>query len=243
MSRKILFTSLKGGTGVTTVCFGLGLALAAAGERVLMVDGDRLSGGGMIIAGLGNMQVYTLADYERAACRAKQAIIQHPKSPNLNVMPALGLTDVSAARRAVSEVEGLFDYVLLDILPAAECDAAVIVTEPYLPSVKSADCCRSALADSGVKDIRLIVNKLSGAQVACGDVAAAEDTAKILRLPLLAVIPEDVSLSAGRWRQSTLNAFNLAAQSVTGKNGVVYDVLKGYSGINGIIKRKMRSRI
>ena len=40
MAKKIYMTSLKGGTGVTTCCVGLGLALAGIGERTLVVDGD-----------------------------------------------------------------------------------------------------------------------------------------------------------------------------------------------------------
>ena len=243
MARKILFTSFKGGTGVTTVCVGLGLALAEAGERTLIVDGDRISGCAMTVAGLGNMQVYTLADYERAACRAKQTLIIHPKCSNLCVMPTLGLKDPSIAKRAISEIEGLFDYILLDKITAAECDGGVIVSEPYLPSVKSADCCRSAIADGGVRDISLILNKMSGSQVISGEIMSAPEIASLLHLPLLAVIPEDFTLPAGKWRQQTLNAFGVAARNIAGKNKGIYDVIRGYSGINGFIKRKMRSRI
>ena len=40
MAKKIYMTNLKGGAGVTTCCVGLGIALANAGERTLIVDGD-----------------------------------------------------------------------------------------------------------------------------------------------------------------------------------------------------------
>lgn len=243
MAKKIYFSSLKGGTGVTTVCVGLGLALAAKGERTLLVDGDTQSACAMIVAGLGNMQVYTLADYERAACRAKQAVINHPKCNNFSIMPSLGLKDISLIRRAVGEVEGLFDYVLLDKVAPEICDGAVIVTEPYLPAVKSADCCKSALCDSGIKDVTLIVNRLNGGQVMSGEAFSAEQIAQILRLKLLAVIPEDPTISAGKWRQRTVEAFGAAANAVLGKSGDVYDVLRGYHGLNGILRRKMRARI
>lgn len=75
MATKIYLTSFKGGTGVTSFCIGLGLALAELGERTLIVDGDTLSGGAILAGGLSNMQVYTLADYEKGACRAKQTLI------------------------------------------------------------------------------------------------------------------------------------------------------------------------
>lgn len=243
MANKIYVGSLKGGTGATTVCVGLGLALADSGEKTLIVDGDCTSAGTMIVAGLGNMQVYTLADYERAACRAKQAATAHPKAKNLHVMPTLGLKDKSIIKKAVGEVEGLYDYVLLDRAAAEICDEAIIVTEPYLPSIKSADCCKAMLCDGGVKEISLIVNKLNGGQVACGEVYSAEQIANILRLKLLAVIPEDPTLSIGRWRKQTVTAFKVAADAVLGENSGTYDVLQGYTGLNGIIKRKMRAKI
>lgn len=243
MAKKIYVGSLKGGTGATTVCVGLGLSLADMGEKTLIVDGDNMSASAMIVSGLGNMQVYTLADYERAACRAKQATISHPKAGNLHIMPTLGLKDKSLIKKAVGEVEGLFDYVFLDRAAAEICDEAIIITEPYLPSIKSADCCKAVLSDGGVKEISIIVNKLNGGQVACGEVFSAGQIAEILRLKLLAVIPEDTTISVGRWRKQTVCAFKVAAGAISGKNSDTYDVLQGYTGLNGIIKRKMRAKI
>lgn len=228
---------------MTTVCVGLGLALAEMGEKTLIVDGDSLSAGAMIAAGLGNMQVYTLADYEKAACRAKQAATAHPKATNLHIMPSLGLKDKSLTAKAVSEVEGLYDYILLDRVAAEARSEAVIVTEPYLSSIKSADCCKSLLCDSGTRDISLIVSKVNGGQVISGEIFPAQKIAEILRLKLLAVIPEDPTISIGRWRKQTVNAFKVAAEALTGKNDDLYNVLHGYSGLNGVIKRRMRARI
>lgn len=243
MAKKIYIGSLKGGTGATTVSVGLGLALADLGERTLIVDGDSLSAGGMIVAGMGNMQVYTLADFQKAACRAKQAACAHPKEANLHVMPTLGLKDKSVIGKAVGEVEGLYDYVLLDRAAAEICDEAIIVTEPYLPSVKSADCAKSVLGDGGIKNISLAVNKLNGGQVAGGEVFSAEQIAKILRLKLVAVIPEDPTISVGKWRKQTVSAFKVAACALSGKGAETYDVMQGYTGLSGIIKRRMRAKI
>lgn len=243
MARKIYVGGFKGGTGATTVCVGLGLALSEMGEKTLIVDGDNMSAGAMVVAGLGNMQVYTLEDYEKAACRAKQTACAHPKATNMHVMPTLGLKNKSTIGKAVSEVEGLYDFVLLDRAAAEICDEAIIVTEPYLPSIKSADCSKAALYDGGIKNISLIINKLNGGQVASGEVFSAEQTAGFLRLKLLAVIPEDPTISIGRWRKQTVTAFKVAAGALSGKNSDLYNVLRGYTGLNGIIKRKMRTRI
>ena len=53
MAKKIYITSIKGGTGVSSCAAGLGFALAAAGERTLIADGDVYYGGGLIVGGYG----------------------------------------------------------------------------------------------------------------------------------------------------------------------------------------------
>lgn len=243
MAQKIYFTSRKGGTGVTTCCVGLGTALAESGERTLVVDGDTESGGALIIGGCMNMQVYTLADYEKGGCRAKQTILSHPKNGNLCFMPTIGLKNKDAALQAVADVEGLFDFVLLDKIARECCTEAIIVTEPFVASVKSADCCRSKLTDGGTESVGLIVNKINGGQILNGEIMTAQEISGILHLPLKAVIPEDLSLPAGKWRQNTVKAFKIAADALCGRREGVCNVLKGFGGVNGYIKRKMREKI
>ncbi len=243
MAEKIYFAGGKGGTGATTVCVGLGLALAGKGEKTLLADGDSAAACAMTVAGMGNMQTYTLADYEKAACRAKQTATPHPKCDKFYIMPSLGLKSRSAALKALGETEGLFDYVLLDGICPQAADRAVVVTEPYLPSIKGADYTAGVLADAGIKDISLIVNKLNGGQVLGGEVYGAEQIAEILRLPLLAAIPEDATIATGKWQKRTVNAFACAADALTGKSPRPFDVFKGYSGLNGFIRRRMREMI
>ena len=243
MATKILFTSLKGGVGVTTCCIGIGLALAEAGGRTLIVDGDRMCGGALMAAGLANMQVYTLADYEKGACRAKQTLISHAKSSNLYIMPSAGLSDEQVFARAVTDVDGLFDYIFLDKVYSVSCDEAVIITEPYAPSLKCADTSRSYLSDGGIREIGLIVNKLSGAQILSGEVMSATQISTLLHLPLKGVIPEDLTLSSGKCREATFKAYSLAAEYLAGGKQNLPDVTRQFYGLNGYIKRKMRQKI
>ena len=243
MATKILFTSLKGGVGVTTCCLGIGLALAEAGGRTLIVDGDALCGSALIVGGLANMQVYTLADYEKGACRAKQTLISHKKSSNLCVMPSVGLEDEKIFASAVKDIDGLFDFILLDKVRSVPCDEAVIVTEPYAPSLKCADISRSRLADGGIKEIGLIVCKMSGAQILGGEVMSASQISTLLNLPIKGIIPEDLTLSSGKCREGTLKAYSLAAQFLAGEKRKLPDITRPFYGINGYFKRKMRCKI
>lgn len=243
MAKKIYLTSFKGGTGVTTCCVGLGRALASLGERVLVVDGDIRCGSATIVGGCRDLQVYTLGEYEKGACRAKQTIISHPSDANLNFMPSMGITDYSSAAQAVRDVDGLFDYILLDNIAPDTSDEVLIVTEPFPPSVKSADCCRSALLDGGYKNIGLVVNKINGGQILNGEIMTAQEIAAVLHLPLTAVIPEDLTLSAGKYRNATIKAFKLAAAAVCGKKEGTCNVIAKYAGLGGYIKRKLREKV
>ena len=243
MAKKIYMTNCKGGVGVSTCCTGLGIALAEAGERTLIVDGDRISGCGIHIGGCANLQTYTLADYESGACRAKQTLISHPKIFSLSYISSLGLENSEYAERAVEELDGLFDYILLDKIALKKCDEAIIVTEPFAPSLKAADCARVRLLDGGIKNLGLFVNKLNGGQILNGEVMTAQEIAALLRLPLKAVIPEDLSLPVGKWKKSTMKVFKAAAETVTGKRELILNVLKDYFGLNGYIKRKVRERL
>lgn len=243
MATKIYMTNVKGGTGVTTCCIGLGAALAAAGERTLIVDGDVYASNALLTGGCANLQVYTLADYEKGACRAKQTLVAHNRFSNLSFCSALSLCDEKFAENAVEELDGLFDYILLDRIARRKCDCAVIVSEPYAPSVKSSDACKALLADSGIKNVYLFINKLNGGQILSGEVMTAQEIAQLLRLPLKAVIPEDLSIPLGRWKKSTFKAFKFAAEAVSGRRENVCNVLKPYFGLNGYIKRKVRERL
>ena len=243
MAKKIYMTNLKGGTGVTTCCVGLGLALAALGERTLIADGDSAGGCALQIGGCANMQTYTLADYAKGACRAKQTLVSHPSCSNISFSSSLGLEDNNAAERAIDELDGLFDYILLDKFVPQKCDSALIVTEPFLPSIKCSDACKARLSDNGIKDKGVIVNKLNGGQIINGEVMTAQEIASVLRLPLKAVIPEDLSIPLGKWKKSTLKAFKTAAENISGKCEDVCNVLRPYFGLNGFIKRKVRDRL
>lgn len=243
MTKKILFTSLKGGVGVTTVCAKVGLALAEKGLRTLLVDGETAYSAAAMSLGLASLQVYTLADYANGACRAKQTLIAHPKATNFLIMPAAGLSDRSAFSRAVSDIDGLFDFILLDKVHGAGESEAIIVTEPYAPSIKAADVCRARLQDKDCTEISLIVNKFSAAQFAAGEIASAKQIAYAVNLPLSGVICEDLTLSAGRCKASTRKYFAATAEMLSGGREDLPNLSAAFSGLNGFIKRKMRERI
>lgn len=243
MADKIYFAGAKGGAGATTVAAGVGFALALCGERTLIVDGDNVSGCALTVCGCQGLQVFTVEDYKKGACRAKQAMTQHPKVKNLYVMPTLGCFDVKAAESAVREVEGLFDYVLCDGTAFGACDRAVVVTEPYAPSVRAADGAVAAVKDGGLKLSGIIVNKVNGGLILNGEIAAPEDIARALNAPLVAVLPEDLALTLGRWRDYSKKYFKIAAARIMGRNVKIPYLESSYTGAGGYFRRRMREKI
>lgn len=240
MAEVIYIASARGGAGATTCAVRLGLALAGEGERTLILDGDCDFGSGLETCGLQGLNVYTLADVEVGGCRIKQAILQHPASPNLYILPTLGVKDQLSAERAVKQCEKLFDRILCDGAALGACSKAVLVSDPYPSSLARAKAKGAKLADTGLAQVKLLLNKVNGGLVFDGAILTPQEFASVARLPLLGVIPEDPYLPLGKIRKSTKKAFAMTASAVTGKSDKAYGVIKPYAGIKGAIRRKLR---
>ncbi|MBE7088698.1 MAG: septum site-determining protein MinD [Clostridiales bacterium] len=243
MAEKIFVSSYKGGVGVTTFCIGVAIALATSGEKTLIVDGDFKCASALTVIGCTNLQVFSLKDYADGACRAKQILIAHPAQKNLYIMPTLNCDDEECLKRAILEVEGLFDFILLDKCASKICSRAIVVTEPYLASLKCADACIASVCDGGISEVGIVVNKVNGGFIFDGEIMPPEEISYLLHAPLKAVIPEDLLLPLGKCKGETLKAFKLAAQHLCGKTDKIFSVIKGYYGVKGAIKRRIRKNL
>ena len=243
MSTVIHIAAARGGAGATTCAYFLGRALSELGERTLIVDGDFDCADGLQVSGMTGLNVYTLSDAQKGACRVKQAILQHRRHLNLFILPTLGCEDGEFVTQAVKQSAALFDYVLCDNCAAGAANRAVIVTEPYPSSIKGADKRAARLKDGGLKDIGIIANKVNGGLVFDGEIMTPQEIASVLRCNLWGVVPEDLGLPVGRINRATVKAFNMAAEVISGRNKKVYAVIRSYAGLGGSIKRKMRYMI
>lgn len=243
MSEVIYVTGARGGSGATTCAVRLALALSAAGERTLVLDGDFECASGLEVCGLQGLNVYTLADADAGACRVKQAVLQHPDSPNMYVLPTLGLKNGGFAESAALECAKLFDVILCDGAALGACRRAIVVSSPYTSSIAAAKLRGAKLKDGGTENVGLIINKVNGGLIYDGEVLTPQEFASVVRLPLLGVIPEDLTLPLGKIRPSTARAFDMTAASVSGKSEKVYGTVKPYVGVTGYFKRKLRAHV
>jgi chromosome partitioning protein len=126
--RSIGWLSEKGGTGKTTCAVNVAVALAKAGRRVLVVDGDPQANASLVfLAGQGaeGATLYHVLTNEAGAADA----IRPTTVPRLDLLPADSLladANVSLAaelgrerrlRIAMQEVDRSYDFVVVDTSP------------------------------------------------------------------------------------------------------------------------------
>ena len=176
-ARTILFTSCKGGVGKSTVCVNLAMSLAMRGKRVLMIDCDFGNRCLDILTGLSDEAVYDIGDVMMHRVPHFRAVVKDGRNKNLSFIAAPGdfNFNVSAAafRAAVRFYadSGEYDFVFLDtpggigeplMFAANVADTAYIVVSPTRAAVRAAERTAYFLYTKGVKNERLIVNKITG---------------------------------------------------------------------------------
>ena len=256
MARRIVIASGKGGVGKTTVACYLAMALARRGQRVILCDVD---------FGLNNIDVtmqvedlitYDIVDVIEGKCRAKQALVRHPKYFNLEILTS----SHSSVERYVSPqsikvvLDGLapqYDFIIIDS-PAgiddgfhravALADEGIVVTSSHLTAIRDANKVITLLKSYHLNKLCLVVNRVRGDLLASKQALAPTEIEALLKIPLLGVIPEDFKVYSGEI-ESLPNSFKiLASNLLTGKQKV-YDTAKRYQGLLGSIKGALKRNL
>jgi septum site-determining protein MinD len=207
-SRVITITSGKGGVGKTTTTANLGTALAMAGKKVVVVDGDICLRNLDAVLGLENRIVYDLVDVVEGQCRLRQALIKDKRQPELYLLPAAQTRDKNAVNSVQMEqlcqqLRQDFDYVVIDSPAGIEqgfrnsiigADEIIIVANPEMASVRDADRIIGLVESAGKPEPRLILNRLRPEMVRRGDMMDVADVLEVLGIELLGIVPEDESI-------------------------------------------------
>jgi septum site-determining protein MinD len=205
MTRAIVVTSGKGGVGKTTTTANLGMALAKMGHLVVVVDADFGLRNLDLLLGLENRVVYTALDALAGECRLEQALVKDKRHAKLALLPAAqNRTKESIKpqqmRQLIKALSSRYEYILIDC-PAgiemgfrnaiAAATEALIVTTPEIAAVRDADRVVGLLEAHGVKQIRLIINRIRPAMVQANDMMSVSDVQEILSIPLVGIVPDD----------------------------------------------------
>lgn len=238
MGSVIAVLSGKGGTGKTTVCAGVSIALSCAGARVLCIDCDVGLRNLDIPLGLGDTGALSFRDVSEGGYPLDQAA-RHPDYPNLRFLTApmnsrVDQIDAEAFRALLRDARNQFDYILLDApagveggfhLAASAADRFIVVTGSGPAAVRDAARVGELLELAGKSDVRILVNRVDRTMLSILN-QTVDDVMDEAGLPLLGVVLEDPdvpmaaasgrSLLAYHKRSATVKAFARIARRIQG---------------------------
>src|SRR6202049_427509 len=223
MAKVLVVTSGKGGVGKTTPTAALGAALAQLGEKVVVADFDAGLRNLDLVLGAERRVVFDLINVIHGVAKLTQALIRDKRLDNLCLLPASqtrdkdALTD-SGVAEVIGELRTKFDWIICDSPAGIErgatlamryADAAIIVTNPEVSSVRDSDRIiglldsKTAKAERGERvDKHVLITRYHSSRAARGEMLSINDVLEILSTPLLGIIPES---------QEVLRASNLGS--------------------------------
>ena len=207
LGKAILVTSGKGGTGKTTVTAGIAACLAALGRRVVCIDADVGLRNLDIVLGMSDLVALDFQDVLTGGAALREALYQHPQIPGLFLLAAP--TDRQAGQVApelfaemVRALQKYSDYCLIDCaaglgesfyLAAGACDHAILVGVLETPALRDAARTAGLLSSLNLKSVWLALNRIRPELIAVSD-ANVDDAMDLVGLPLLGLVPEDISV-------------------------------------------------
>lgn len=221
MAKVIVVTSGKGGVGKTTSSAAFATGLAQRGYKTVVIDFDVGLRNLDLIMGCERRVVYDLVNVIHGEANLKQTLIKDKRIENLFILPASQTRDKDALTKegvgkVLDELKEEFDYIVCDSPAGIErgaflamyyADAAVIVTNPEVSSVRDSDRILGVLSskskmaeENGQVPAQLLLTRYNPDRADKGDMLTIEDVQEILAIPLLGVIPES---------QAVLRASNL----------------------------------
>lgn len=229
MGEVLVITSGKGGVGKTTSTANIGAGLAALGKKVVLLDTDIGLRNLDVVMGLENRIVYDIVDVVRGNCRLKQALIKDKRFDGLFLLPAAQTKDKTAVseeqmKELSGELKEQFDFVVVDCPAGIEqgfknaiagAEKAIVVTTPEVSAVRDADRIIGLLEASGLREPKLVINRLKPQMVKKGDMMSIEDMIDILAVDLLGVVPDDelIIVSTNRGEPVVLDNNSMAGKA------------------------------
>lgn len=210
MCEVIVVASGKGGTGKTTVCAGLGVALAKQNKRVLIMDCDSGMRGIDMVLGVADKLVYDLSDVISGSCEMADALYRVEDGLQLYCIAAPLYADdevsPSLVKRFVEKARGEFDFILIDspagtgsgfVAAASAADRALVVVNAEPISVRGGKNIVHLLRELKIDNARLVINRFDRERFfRMGLYRDLDEIIDEIGIRLIALIPEDVRVIA-----------------------------------------------
>jgi septum site-determining protein MinD len=216
LAKVITITSGKGGVGKTTSSAAFATGLAQRGHRTVVIDFDVGLRNLDLIMGVERRVVFDFINVINGDANLNQALIKDKRVDKLFIFPTSQTRDKEAlskagVERVMDELRQSFDYIVCDspagiehgaITALYHADAAIIVTNPEVSSVRDSDrilgmlSSKSRRAERREKPVEefLLLTRYSPERVERGEMLSISDVQEILSVPLLGVIPESESV-------------------------------------------------
>lgn len=207
MGQVLAVISGKGGTGKTSLCAGVAMSLAEAGQKVLCIDADIGLRNLDISLGLAEEPALCFTDVMRGEYPLSRATV-HPASPNLHFLTAPVTEtpesiDPALFRTLLEEARSQYDWCFIDApagvgagfrLAVRWADLAMVVTGGDPASLR--DGARAADALEGLSGAapKLVVNRIRRTFFRKTRFTV-DDCMDAVGLPLLGIVPEDEAVA------------------------------------------------
>ena len=211
MSKVLVVTSGKGGVGKTTSTAALGAALAQTGQSVVVIDFDVGLRNLDLMMGAERRVVFDLIHVVQGIARLPQALIRDKRLDTLFLLPASQTRDKDSLTEegvaiVIAELRKKFQWVICDSPAGIErgatlamryADAAIVVTNPEVSSVRDSDRiiglldAKTQRAEKGERmEKHLLITRYDRLRASRGEMLSIEDVLEILSIPLVGIIPE-----------------------------------------------------
>ncbi|MDP1573809.1 MAG: septum site-determining protein MinD [Coxiellaceae bacterium] len=215
MAKIIVVTSGKGGVGKTTTSASFAAGLALAGHKTVVIDFDIGLRNLDLIMGCERRVVYDIVNVINGDANVNQALIRDKRIPNLYILAASQTRDKDALTREgvekiLKELSETFEFIVCDSPAGIEkgalmamhfADAAIIVTNPEVSSVRDSDRILGMLSSKTQKAEKgealpeyLVITRYAKKRADMGEMLSVDSVQELLGIPLLGIIPESTSV-------------------------------------------------
>ncbi len=238
MATVIAVTSGKGGTGKSSICSGMGYALAKQGSRTLIIELDFGLRCLDIMLGVKDIIKHDLGDVLEGKCDIYAASTQITMANNLSIVCApedpYAKLDAESIKEICEQMRRYYDYIIIDTSAGisesifdivANSDLILIVTTPDEICVRDGRLMSDEFYKRQNKKQRLIINKMNRkifGEELVSDLDAIIDTVGV---QLLGVIPDDdnVTISTGKGipipsQSEAFKAFDAITRRIKGED-------------------------
>lgn len=211
MGSCIGITSGKGGVGKSSVCIGLGIALARKGYKVCLVDMDLGLKNLDVMMGLENRVFYDILDIAQGKCSLAQAIVSAKNQDRLKLLPACKSVHVHMLKQemmteVIDELKEMFDYILLDtpagietgfLYTCALADSFIVVSTLDMTALQDADRIIGLLMKENVHQIKCVLNRLNLRYIDKGISVQLTNALEWLCVECIGIVYEDEQIIRG----------------------------------------------